>query len=172
MSDAGGGSVPSAAVVDFGAVSSALANYFDGLHQSDASLLKAIAHPDFMMYGVSEGALVPTTADDWFRSAAARPPTPELAAHDRIISIDSCLTNCAVAKVQVALNKPAAGGELLYTDFLVLLRIGGKWQMISKVYSDTPLAKQGYCASVMHSLSSVEFESTVHDTSPYLALHH
>jgi hypothetical protein len=74
---------------------------------------------------------------------AARAPSPELACHDSIISIDTCLARCVVAKVQVALPSPA-GEDVLYTDFLTLLKLDGAWRVIAKIYTSVPLSQRWY----------------------------
>ena len=51
---------------------------------------------------------------------------------DRILSIDQSGPEAAIAKVQIAL------GDQLYTDFLNLLKLDGRWQIISKVYTGEP----------------------------------
>jgi hypothetical protein len=128
----------------FSEVAASLAAYFDGLHQSDSARLAECWHPDARLYGLSpDGAeLLERDAPTFFAGVDARAPSPDLAAHDRIISIDSLRRNCAAAKVQVAL--PSASGDVLFTDFLVLLHLEGRWLVISKVYSSVPLAQQWY----------------------------
>ena len=102
-------------------------------------------HEDGRLYGVSpDGAeLVERDADTFMAGVEARSPSPELACHDQIVSIDTCLSRCAVAKVQVALPSPA-GEAVLYTDFLVLLKLDGAWRVISKIYTSVPLSQRWF----------------------------
>jgi hypothetical protein len=88
-------------------------------------------HDEGRLYGVSpDGSeLLERDAATFLAGAAAREPSPTMACHDKIISIDSCLSRCCAAKVQVALPTPA--GDVLFTDFLVLLKLGGSWKVIS-----------------------------------------
>jgi hypothetical protein len=101
------------------------------------------------LYGVSpDGSeLIERDAATFLAGVQARSPSPELACHDQIISIDTCLSRCAVAKVQVALSSPA-GEDVLYTDFLVLLKLDGAWRVISKIYTSVPLSQRWFTESL------------------------
>ena len=50
-----------------------------------------------------------------------------------MLSIDKSGPEVALAKVQIAI------GPRLYTDYLNLLRIDGRWQIVSKIYSHVPI---------------------------------
>ncbi|CAK8995603.1 unnamed protein product [Durusdinium trenchii] len=81
------------------------------------------------------------------RSAIFHSPLPEedLSAYDQILSLDFASSRCCAAQVQLALKQSdPASGALLFTDFLVLLRLNKKWQIISKVFSSVPLSEQSY----------------------------
>ncbi len=69
------------------------------------------------------------------RVTGRRPPAADNQKRlDRVLSIDKSGPEAALAKVQIAI------GPKLFTDYLNLLRIDGRWQIISKIYSYVPIA--------------------------------
>eukprot|EP00931_Biecheleriopsis_adriatica_P122561 TRINITY_DN97565_c0_g1_i1.p1 TRINITY_DN97565_c0_g1~~TRINITY_DN97565_c0_g1_i1.p1 ORF type:complete len:298 (+),score=79.61 TRINITY_DN97565_c0_g1_i1:30-896(+) len=135
----------------FAEVVSALAAYFDGLHQCSVERLQEVWHPKAHLYGVAPDrkAVVDRDADTFFAGVATRGNSEHLAEFDRIEKIDFVSERCAAAKVQIALPASPASPtptftDVLYTDFLVLLRLDGKWQIISKIFSAVPLTQSSY----------------------------
>ncbi len=53
---------------------------------------------------------------------------------DAVLSIDKAGPEAALAKVQIAI------GPKLFTDYLNILHIDGRWQIVSKIYSYVPIA--------------------------------
>jgi len=113
-----------------------LRDYFDGFYASDVDLLKGVFHPNCHLLSATDGPL----ADDDMAAVYVRVSgrTPPAAVNqkrlDRVLSIDKAGPEAALAKVQIAI------GPKLFTDYLNLLRIDGRWQIISKIYSYTPIA--------------------------------
>ena len=113
-----------------------LQDYFDGFYASDVEKLKGVFHPNCHLLSATDG---PLTDDDmdavYARVAGRRPPAAENQKRlDRVLSIDKAGPEAALAKVQIAI------GPKLFTDYLNLLRIDGRWQIISKIYSYVPIA--------------------------------
>ena len=67
---------------------------------------------------------------------AGRPAGAALgeARQDSILSIDKSRPESALVKVNIAI------GPKLFTDYLNFLKIDGRWQIISKIYTYVPLA--------------------------------
>jgi len=108
-------------------------------------------HPEGHLYGIAPDgqSVVDRDAPAFFEGVARRGNSEHLAEHDRIVKIDTAGPRCAVAKVQIALPPAPASPtpthtDVLYTDFLVLLRLGGRWRIVSKVFSAAPLAQSSY----------------------------
>lgn len=118
-------------------IAAALQAYFDGWHEGSPDKLKAIFHPSAHLYCAIDGAL----DDDGMRKVCAyvaareSPAQRGEARRDRILSIDVAGSEAAFAKVQIAI------GQKLFTDYLSLLRIGGRWQIVSKTFTHEPLPK-------------------------------
>ena len=113
-----------------------LQDYFDGFYASDVDKLKGVFHPNCHLISATGGPLVDDPMDAVYARVVGR--TPPAAANqkrrDRVLSIDKSGPEAALAKVQIAI------GPKLYTDYLNLLRIDGRWQIVSKIYSHVPIA--------------------------------
>lgn len=113
-----------------------LQDYFDGFYASDVDKLKRVFHPNCHLISATGGPLLNDPMDAVYARVAGRtPPAAENQKRlDRVLSIDKSGPEAALAKVQIAI------GPKLYTDYLNFLRIDGRWQIVSKIYSHVPLA--------------------------------
>ena len=115
----------------FDEIARALVAYFDGFYRGDVGLLREIFHPSAHLYTAGAGPL----QDDAMEAVYARvrgrtpPAATEQRRQDRILLIDRSGPEAALAKVQLAI------GPRLFTDYLSLLRLDGRWRIIAKVYS-------------------------------------
>ncbi|CAK9094288.1 Uncharacterized protein SCF082_LOCUS44323 [Durusdinium trenchii] len=127
---------------------SALEAYFDGLHRGDVERMKEVWHPEARLYwadAAREGGVADRSAEQFFEYMRSSTNSEDLSAYDQILSLDFASSRCCAAQVQLALKQSdPASGALLFTDFLVLLRLNKKWQIISKVFSSVPLSEQSY----------------------------
>ena len=112
------------------AVSKAIAVYFDGLFYSDTSRLSNVFHPKAHYVCVSDGTLQYLTMEEYFPIVDARKSPHENgeARRDKIISITFAGPSTAFAHVECAI------GPKFFNDFLTLIELDGKWQIISKVF--------------------------------------
>ncbi len=110
--------------------------YFDGFYYSDVAQLKTIFHPACHLYTATDGPLQDDDMDAVYARVAGRtaPAANRQKRLDRILSVDHSGPESALAKVQIAI------GEKLFTDYLTMLKIGGRWQIISKTYTYVPIA--------------------------------
>ncbi len=120
----------------YGEILAVLQDYFDGFYASDVDKLKGVFHPNCHLISATGGPLVDDPMDAVYaRVAGRRPPAADKQKRlDRVLSIDKSGPEAALAKVQIAI------GPRLYTDYLNFLRIDGRWQIISKIYSHVPIA--------------------------------
>jgi hypothetical protein len=119
----------------FAEIALALDAYFDGFHDGDVDKLKRIFHPAAHLYSATEGPLQDDPMEVVYTRVRGRtPPSAQRQKRaDRILSIDRSGPEAALAKVQLAI------GPKLFTDYLTLLRIDGRWQIIAKAYSWVPI---------------------------------
>ena len=117
-------------------IENVLRDYFDGFYASDVDKLKSVFHPNCHLLSATGGPLADDDMDAVYARVAGRtPPAAENQKRlDRVLSIDKAGPEAALAKVQIAI------GPKLFTDYLNLLQIDGRWQVISKIYSYVPIA--------------------------------
>ncbi|MGT2442334.1 nuclear transport factor 2 family protein [Ensifer adhaerens] len=114
----------------FAAIVHVLQRYFDGLYRSDTDILRQVFHPKALYATATDGTLLELDMDRYFPIVEKRPSpkSRDEARIDRILSIEFAGPVTAFAKVQCAI------GEKAFTDFLSLVFLDGRWQIIAKVF--------------------------------------
>ena len=120
----------------YGEIVELLQDYFDGFYASDVDRLKGVFHPNCHLMSATDGPLADDDMDAVYARVAGRraPAADNQKRLDRVLSIDKAGPEAALAKVQIAI------GPKLFTDYLNILRIDGRWQIVSKIYSYVPIA--------------------------------
>lgn len=115
---------------DFNDIAAVLADYFDGLYFGDTERLARVFHPQAQYVSVTDGTLLYRTMGEYFPVVDNRPSPASRneARRDRIVSIEFAGPVTAVARVNCSI------GDKLFTDLLTLIRLDGRWQVISKVF--------------------------------------
>lgn len=117
----------------FDAISVAVGKYMDGTENGRPELLEEVMLPSLEVQWVSDdGELVRRPAPefiDFFRDGQFRDRNA------RIISIDTT-QNGAVVKVELEFN------QRKYTDYLLMLKIGGEWKISNKIVTWIELSNQ------------------------------
>lgn len=118
-------------------IAEALRNYFDGFYEGDTGKLRRIFHPNAHLYSAADGPLADDDMETVYARVAGRasPASRGETRLDRILSIDKSGPESALVKLQIAI------GPKLFTDYLSLLKIDGRWQIISKTYTYQLLAQ-------------------------------
>jgi hypothetical protein len=113
-----------------------LQDYFDGFYASDVDTLKGVFHPSCHLMSSTDGPLADDDMDAVYARVAGRraPAADNQKRLDAVLSIDKAGPEAALAKVQIAI------GPKLFTDYLNILHIDGRWQIVSKIYSFVPIA--------------------------------
>lgn len=111
-------------------VSAAFADYFDGLYHSDTARLARVFHPQAHYACATEGHLTHLTMDQYFPIVDARPSPASRGETraDKIVSIEFAGPVTAFVRAECAI------GPKHFTDLLTLVRLDGRWQIISKVF--------------------------------------
>lgn len=115
---------------NFAAVAAVLGRYFDGLYQSDTTLLRSVFHPKAHYTCATDGTLVHLGMDEYFPIVDARPSPAsrkEVRA-DRIVAIEFAGPVTAFARVECAI------GAKFFSDLLTFVFVEGRWQIVSKVF--------------------------------------
>jgi hypothetical protein len=115
---------------DLAAVADVVKTYFDGLHHSDTDRLRRVFHPRAQYVCVSDGTLLYREMDDYFAVVDARPSPASRneKRRDEIVSIEFAGPVTARVKLRCSI------GPRDFIDFLTLIFIDDRWQVISKVF--------------------------------------
>jgi hypothetical protein len=111
-------------------IADVLSMYFDGLYHSDTKRLRSVFHPRAQYVCATGGTLTYRTMEEYFPIVDQRPSPasrrePRV---DSIVSIEFAGPVTAFARVHCAI------GPKYFTDLLTLVRVDGRWQIISKVF--------------------------------------
>jgi len=114
----------------FIAVTNTISKYFDGLYHSDTSALADVFHSQAHYVCATEGSMLHLNMDEYFPIVKKRPSPASRAEkrNDRILSIEFAGPVTAFARVECSI------ATKFFTDFLTLIFVEGKWQIISKVF--------------------------------------
>lgn len=115
---------------EYRAIAAVLTDYFDGLYYSDTDRLARVFHPLAQYVCATDGSLLYRTMADYFPVVAARPSPASRGEgrQDRILSIEFAGPVTARAVLNCAI------GDRFFTDWLTLVQLEGRWQVISKVF--------------------------------------
>lgn len=116
---------------DRAAIEAVVQTYLDGLHEGDPEKLAAAFHPTSALTSEQDGALTILPRDQWLDAVRNRPAPKAagLARHDEIVSIDQSSPGAAFVKLRCAIP------PRFFTDYLSLLKVEGRWQVVQKVFS-------------------------------------
>ena len=115
---------------EFEQVEQALGLYFDGLHHSDTARLRQVFHPEAHYFCATTGELLHWDMAQYFPVVDTR-PSPASQGHartDRILSIAFAGPVTAFAVLECAIPPKH------FTDLLTLVKLQGRWQIVSKVF--------------------------------------
>lgn len=105
--------------------------YLDGLYEGDPEKLRQAFHPASSLFASIDNKLVNVPREQWCEMVAGRPSPKSKGQgreHDRILSVDLTGPNTAMVKLNCAIL------PRVFTDYLSLIRLDGRWQVISKTY--------------------------------------
>jgi hypothetical protein len=108
-------------------VRQAVETYLHGLKFNDVSSLRKAFYPEAKLYFVKkDGTLGQLSQEQWykfFEGSAGKEEPGDL----RIVSVD---VTGGAASVKVVETYPKS----VYTDYLSLLKLGGEWRIVNKIY--------------------------------------
>jgi hypothetical protein len=115
---------------EFDAIRALVTDYFDGLYAGDVACLTGIFHERARLHAMLDGKFVEFEFAPYMEIVANRasPRSQQAERDDRLIAIHHTTSDTALVIVSLLLSGKS------YTDHLSLIRDGGRWQIISKVY--------------------------------------
>jgi len=116
---------------DHSEIVDALIPYFDGFYEGDIEKLKMVFHPSCHLYCATHVPMTDFDMNTVYARVAGRSKPSERGdpRDDGIITIDQSGPECAFAKIYIAL------GNQMFTDYLTLLKIDDRWQIITKTFT-------------------------------------
>jgi len=112
------------------AIEAMLVDYFDVMYTQDMEKFDRVFHNNVVLYSAQTGELN-RRPYDVYREAVVNRESPQSKGEvrkDEILLIDEISDTAAMAKVQLQMF----GG--LMQDYLTLIHIDGRWQIISKIW--------------------------------------
>lgn len=116
----------------------ALRFYADGLYEGDVDTMRRVFHPSCRLFSCQDGKLRELRMEDYYRTVTQRPSPASLHEPrvDRILSLSMTEAGAAAASMRTT------RAPRIYTDFLTLLYLDDRWQIVSKTYSWTASPNQ------------------------------
>ncbi|MGO0999513.1 nuclear transport factor 2 family protein [Lysobacter sp. CA196] len=115
---------------EYEGVIATLADYFDGLHHSDTTRLRRAMHPQAHYVSATDGSLLKLDMESYWAvvDRRASPASQGVAREDKVVSVEFAGPVTAFARVECAIPPKR------FTDLLTLIKLDGRWQIISKVF--------------------------------------
>jgi hypothetical protein len=112
-------------------LAAAMDAYFDGIHNGDLDLLGSVLHPEIRLVCRRDGLLL--DKDEYLGIVGGRPSAAARgdSRFDEILSVSTATPSTAHVRARLAYLPK------VFTDELVFVREGGRWQIISKVWDYT-----------------------------------
>ncbi len=112
-------------------ITETLGDYFSGIYDGDAGKLERVFLPEASLFSATDGPLIAMPVADYVDVVRNRPSPASTGAvnTDCIYSIDLAAPEMALAKV--GLSVPPK----IFTDYLTLLKVDGRWRIIAKAYT-------------------------------------
>lgn len=117
---------PSAGAED-AAVRAAIEHYFRGHATGDGAHFRKVFHPESKLFFIREGKFGQRTSEEYIAGAKGTPPADE-AKRKRTIDWIDVAGDAAVAKI--TLDYP----EVVFTDYMSLLKVDGEWKIVNKTF--------------------------------------
>ena len=112
------------------AIEQTVRTYLDGLYEGDADKLASVFHETSALTYEQDGKLIALPRDQWLKAVRERPAPKAkgLPRVDVILSVDQAGPTTALVKVKCQIP------PRYFTDYLSLLKLGGKWRIVSKTF--------------------------------------
>ena len=113
------------------AIEQSIQTYFDGLYEGDADKLASVFHETSALTWEQDGQVAIWTRAQWLEAVRSR-PSPRakgLARDDALLQLDQSGPTTAFAKVRCQIPPRH------FTDYLNLLKVGGRWVVVQKVFA-------------------------------------
>ena len=113
------------------AIEEAIRTYLDGLYEGDADKIATVFHPTSALTWEDKGEVKIWPREEWLEVLRKRPSpkSGNLPRGDEILSIDQSSATTAFVKLKCQIP------PRYFTDYLNLLKVDGRWQIVQKIFS-------------------------------------
>jgi hypothetical protein len=112
---------------DYEEVVSTVAKYVEGLRVGSVNGVAEAFHKDAVMYGFTNGELLGGPITNLYDLVEKNGTAPDIKTRIDVLAI-----TLTTAVVRLDMEKDAIAAD--YTDFHTLIKLGGTWHIIAKVY--------------------------------------
>jgi len=112
---------------EYTAVIATANQYVEGLRVGDAQSVAQAFHKEAVMYGFTNGELLGGPIKNLFDFVEKNGAAPQISTRLDVLAITP-----TTAVVRVDMETDAIGAD--YNDYLTLIKMGGVWKVIAKVY--------------------------------------
>jgi len=118
---------------DRSAIEQTIQTYFDGLYEGNADKLASVFHETSALTWEQDGKTMVITRDAWLKAVRERASaqSQNLARDDAILIVDQSGPTTAFVKVKCQIP------PRYFNDYLNLLKVDGRWQIVQKIYAVT-----------------------------------
>jgi Putative lumazine-binding len=126
-----------AADIEYSAILTLLAQYYDALYRCDTALLAKIFHPNAQYFTVSSGELLHLDMNAYFPIVEQR-ISPESSGESYQFSVEAIEFAGPVTAIARMRSSMFARD---FIDLLTLIQLNGEWKIVSKVFHYTTHAE-------------------------------
>lgn len=115
-------------IKEYEAVAKAAENFVKSVANGDSSYAKRLFTDDAVLFGILDGELEHGSIEQFYRNVDTVGAGADFKARIDVLAVEE-----TVAVVRVLEEK--WGGRIDFTDYLLLLKLGGEWKCVAKAYN-------------------------------------
>ncbi len=115
-------------IKEYEAVAKAAEKFVKSVAEGDSSYAKQLFTEDAVLFGMLDGVLEHGSIEQFYRNVDTVGAGADFKARIDVLAVEE-----TVAVVRVLEEK--WGGRIDFTDYLLLLKLGGEWKCVAKAYN-------------------------------------
>ena len=115
-------------IKDYEAVAAAAEKFVRSVAEGDSSYARQLFTEDAVLFGILDGTLEHGSIEQFYRNVETVGAGSDFKARIDVLAVEE-----TVAVVRVLEEK--WGGRIDFTDYLLLLKLGGEWRCVAKAYN-------------------------------------
>lgn len=115
-------------IKEYEAVEAAARKFVKSVAEGDSSYARELFTDDAVLFGILDGAMERGSIEQFYRNVDTVSAGDGFKARIDVVAVEETL---AVVRVL----EEGWGGRIDFTDYLLLLKIGGEWRCVAKAYN-------------------------------------